>query len=276
MKLPNFFQGFLDKSLSLLYSFGMRLIYAVIVLIIGLLLIKFMKRILDKWLQRSDMELSLKRFLESLNLVVLYGILIFLIGLTFGVQVSSFMTLLGAAGIAIGLALQGSLSNFAGGILILLFKPFKIGDEVELEGIEGIVDDIDILYTRISDWRGQIYTLPNGKVSNVMVKNNSATGLRRVEISLRFPLDTDFDQLRALLTDKMKDYPNVLTDRPIQLWLRGIKEYYLDVSARCWCTDGNYWGVYWGQVEHIKKVLEEEGIKFAVPTQEVALRERAV
>src|SRR5699024_409445 len=155
---------------------------------------------------------------------------------------SAFMTALGAASIAIGLALQGRLSNFAGGLLILIFKPFRIGDEVQLNGIWGVIDNIDILYTRVSDWRGQIYTIPNGKVSTEMVFTLSATGIRGIEIELHFAVDEDFDRLRKIIIDEMKKYPTALKDHPFQFRFSGFKDYYIKASARCWSTDENYWG----------------------------------
>src|SRR5699024_9839018 len=184
---------------------------------------------------------------------------------------TTFLGIFGAAGIAIGLALQGSLANFAGGLLILVFKPFKIGDEVEIDGVEGEVIDINILYTRLSDWRGQHYTLPNGNVANNAVKNNTAEQFRRVQIELHFGHNEDFDRLREIITSTMIKHPGVVQDKPFQLWISNIQEYYIKTSARCWCKSDEYWGVYWAQEEAIKKALEENGIKLATPKQRIDL-----
>src|SRR5699024_10505499 len=130
---------------------------------------------------------------------ILYAILIFVVGLVIGVKATSFLAIFGAIGVAVGLGLQGSLSNFAGGLLILVFKPFRVGDEVIVNNIQGEVIDINILYTRMSDWRGEVYTLPNGNVANSAVKNNSADAYRRVQVELHFSYEVDFDRLREII-----------------------------------------------------------------------------
>lgn len=268
-----FWKRFKEESIEVLVSAGMRIAFGLVIFIIGLILIRYLRRVVFKIIDKSKMDLSLKRFVESLSIVVLYALLIFCVGISLGIKASAFMTALGAASIAIGLALQGSLSNFAGGLLILIFKPFRIGDEVQLNGIWGVVDDIDILYTRVSDWRGQIYTLPNGKVSNEMVLNLSATGVRRIEIELHFALDEDFDRLREIIINEMKKFPKALKDRPFQFRFSGFQDYYIKASARCWSTDANYWEVYWGQMEAIKKALERNNIQLEIPYHKIKMTE---
>ncbi len=262
-----------DKSVDVLMTMGTRVIYAAIVLIIGLILIRLIMRLIRKIMDKSKTELSLRTFIESLSIALLYAILIFVIGLTVGIKATAFMTIFGAAGIAIGLALQGSLANFAGGLLILVFKPFKIGDEVIVNGIEGEVKDINILYTRIHDWRGEVYTLPNGNVANSAVRNNSAEELRRVQIELHFSFDEDFDRLREIITTEMKKHPDVIQEKPFQLWISNFQDYYIKTSARCWCKNVEYWGVYWDIEEKLKKVLEKNNIKLAIPKQDIYLPE---
>src|SRR5699024_12558772 len=168
-------------------------------------------------------------------------------------------------GVAVGLGLQGSLSNFAGGLLILVFKPFRVGDEVIVNNIQGEVIDINILYTRMSDWRGEVYTLPNGNVATSAVKNNSADAYRRVQVELHFSHEEDFDRLREIITAEMNKNPDVDQDRPFQLWISSFETYYLKTSARCWCKTEEFWGVYWAIEESLKKVLAEHDIKLAIP-----------
>lgn len=272
----SFWEKLKSDSIEILISAGMRMVMGIIVFIAGIILIRFLKRILKGIIERTSMDLSLKRFTESFGLVVLYALLIFCVGISMGIKASAFLTTLGAISIAVGLALQGSLSNFAGGLLILIFKPFRVGDEVQLNGIWGIVDDIDILYTRVSDWRGQIYTLPNGKVSNEMVLNLSATGLRRIEIELHFAMDEDFDRIREILTNEMKKHPKVIKNRPFQFWLSGFKDYYVKTSARCWATNTDYWEVYYGQLEAIKKILQKNNIQMEIPSQKVKIMDKTI
>lgn len=268
-----FWERFKDQSMDVLVSAGMRIAFGLLIFIVGLIAIRYLRKLIFKIIGNSKLDLSLKRFVESLSIVILYALLIFCVGVSLGIKASAFMTALGAASIAVGLALQGSLSNFAGGLLILIFKPFRIGDEVQINGISGVVDDIDILYTRVSDWRGQIYTIPNGKVSNDMVFNLSATGTRRVQIELHFALDEDFDRLRKIITEEMAKYPTALKDQPFQLRFSGFEDYYIKASARCWSTDENYWDVYWGQMEAIKKALEKNNIQLEIPHQKIKMSE---
>lgn len=252
-----------------IFGFGVKLFYAAIAIIIGLVLIKLIKKIIRSIMERNKTELSLRSFVMSLTSFALYGILVFVVGLVVGIKAASFLAIFGAIGLAVGLALQGSLSNFAGGLLILLFKPFKIGDEVIVNGIEGEVADIDILYTRLSDWRGEVYTLPNGNVANSAVRNNSAEANRRIEIELHFSHDEDFDQLKEIITSEMKAHPDVLQNKPFQFWLSSFQPYYIKTSARCWCKSPEYWDVYWGINERLKKAFNQNDIKLAIPKQEV-------
>lgn len=252
-----------------IFEFGPKLIYAGIALIIGMLLIKVIRGFIMRMVKRSHADLSIQGFIRSFSTALLWAILLFVVGIILGVQASAFFTMFGAAGIAIGLALQGSLSNFAGGILILLFKPFKVGDEVIIDGVQGYVEDISILYTRVNNWRGEVITMPNGKVSNNMVRNNSADDFRRIEIELHFEHDVNFDELRELVISTMKKTSGASADKPFQFWISDFETYYIKTSARCWCPSVNYWDVYFAQREAIKKALEEKGIKLAIPKQAI-------
>lgn len=266
-------EHFLDHFKALLknivYNFGPKLILAIIVFIIGIFVIKILRGIVMRLLRRAKADLSVQSFMQSMTTALLWGILFFIVGLILGIKASLFITIFGAAGIAIGLALQGSLSNFAGGLLILIFKPFKIGDEVEIDGVQGYVEDINMLYTHVNNWRGEFYSIPNGSVSNNMIKNNSAEPHRRVQIELHFYHDVDIDMLRELITSTMAKHPRAIADKPFQLRVNSFQDYYIKTSARCWSRTEEYWDVYWDQEEAIKKALEEKGIKLAIPIQTI-------
>lgn len=248
---------------------GIRLIYAIIAIFIGLFLIRLIKAFVRKIGAQYNADPSLFSFVYSLTKVILYGLLTFVVGIILGIQASAFLTLLGAIGIAVGLALQGSLSNFAGGILILVFKPFKIGDEIIIDDILGIIEKIDILYTRVRTHDGKMITIPNGKVSNSSVENCSTLPERRVEIVLHLPFAQDIDQLRDIITKALSTHPKVLGHKPIQLWLSSFGESSMKMSARCWCLSKDYWEVYWKQIEIIKDTLYGHGIQLAVPKREL-------
>lgn len=261
-----FWEELITKTLNNIHDFLPRLVYAIIFLIIGIILIKLIMRMMRRIMDKADTELSVRGFIQSMSLTILYALLLFLVGRTLGIQASSFIAIFTGATVAIGLALQGSLANFAGGLLILLFKPFKIGDEIQIgNNIHGEVADINILYTRVHNWRGEYFSLPNGKVANETVRNNSSDEFRRVEIGLHFSLEQDFDEIRKIIVSTMKKDPKAAHHLPFQVWISGFENYYLSVSARCWCKSSDYWGVYWSQIESIKKALAENNIKLQLP-----------
>jgi len=270
----SFWEQLETKTINFLFEFGPRLIASVIILVIGIFAIRLLMRTLRKIMDKTHTELSVRTFIESLSIALSYAILIYIIGRQLGIAATTFLGVFGAAGIAIGLALQGSLSNFAGGLLILLFKPFKVGDEVTIGDVEGEVAEVNILYTRVSNWRGEYYTMPNGQVANNVVKNSTDETYRRVHVDLQFALDEDFDRLREIITTTMKKNSQTIQERPYQLWISKFEDYYIKTSARCWCKSDDYWGVYWSLEEEIKKALEANGIKLQVPKKEVVYREK--
>ncbi len=249
---------------SLLYL-GPKLIYSLVTLIVGVLLIKLVMRLLKATLRKSNVELSLKTFVESLSIFLLYGLLFTLIGSILGVKATSFLAIFGAAGIAIGLALQGSLANFAGGVLILVFKPFKVGDLIHVNSNTGFVIKIDILYTRIETFDGRIITMPNGNVANSDVDNRTMKPIRRVDLSLKFAFDIKMETIRPIILEAMKAHPIVEKDPEPDVWLDEIGESEIRVTARSWVESIHYWPTFWEQLEAVKKALDEHGIETPIP-----------
>lgn len=265
----DFWDSLKDDFLHFITVAGIRLVYAAVAIILGLFLIRMIKAFVRRLGDRSHADPSLFSFVYSLIKVILFALLTFVVGVILGIQASAFLTLVGAIGIAVGLALQGSLSNFAGGILILLFKPFKIGDEITIDNLTGIVERIDILYTRIRTFDGKMITIPNGKVSNSSVENGSTFAERRVDIILNIPFAQDVDQLRQIITLALAQHPKVLSDRPVQLWVSAFSESSMKMSARCWCNSEDYWQVYWDQIEVVQETLYRYNIQLAVPKREL-------
>lgn len=265
----NFWVHVKDVFVNFLMDIGPRAIYAIIALIIGIFVIKFAMRLLKRLLKKSKIELSLKTFVESLSIFLLWGVLFFLVGSIIGIQASSFFAIFGAAGIAIGLALQGSLANFAGGVLILVFKPFKVGDLIKVNSTLGFVQQIDILYTRVKTYDGRIVTMPNGNLSNSDVDNRSMNPYRRVELDLKFNYNEDMDKIRKILLDTLNKHPNIIDDPAPDAWLNAIGEYQLVVTSRCWAKSEDFWVVYWEQLEAVKNALYKEGIEIPIPKQNI-------
>jgi len=254
-----------SQLLEFLIEIGPELIYAFVTLILGIFVIRILMRLLKGTLRKSKTELSLKTFVESLSIFLLYGFLFFIIGSILGIKTTSFIAVFGAAGIAIGLALQGSLSNFAGGVLILVFKPFKVGDLIYVNGNLGFVEKIDILYTQIKTFDGRIITMPNGNVSNSDVDNRTMEKYRRIDLNLKFSFDEDIDKVRQVIINGMKKHPKLARQLPVDVWLDEIGEYQMKIKARCWVESVEYWPAYWEQLEAVKKELDYEKIGIPIP-----------
>jgi len=262
-----------EKCIDYLIAIGPRALFGIVVLVLGIFAIKIIMRVLKRILRKSNTELSLLSFVESLSIFVLYGLLFFIIGSILGIEAASFLAIFGAAGIAIGLALQGSLSNFAGGVLILVFKPFKVGDLIYANTNLGFVEKIDILYTRIKTFDGRVITMPNGNLSNSDVDNRTMEKYRRVDLKLKFSYDVDIDAVREVIITALKKHPKLVESPAPDVWLDEIGEYDLKVVARCWVESIDYWPAFWEQLEAVKKALDAEGIEIPIPKRAVYQQE---
>jgi small conductance mechanosensitive channel len=258
-----------SQLVDFIFEIGPNFVYAIVGLIIGMFAIKIIVKILKRVLRKTNIELSLRSFIESLSVFLLYGLLFFVLGSVLGIKTTSFIAIFGAAGIAIGLALQGSLSNFAGGVLILAFKPFKVGDLIQVNNNLGHVQKVDILYTRIKTFDGRIITMPNGNVSNSDVDNRTMEPHRRIDLDLKFSFDADFDKLREIVTNALSQHPEFVKELPVEFYLAELSEYDMKVKARCWVDSEVYWPVYWEQLEAVKKALDKNGIVIPIPKREI-------
>lgn len=258
-----------EQFFEFIKAVGPTAIKAIVALVVGVLVIRLIKRLLKRFLRKAKIEMSLRTFIESLAIFVLYGLLFAIIGIILGIQATSFIAIFGAAGIAVGLALQGSLANFAGGVLILAFKPFRVGDLVEVNGKLGEVHQIDILYTRIQSFDGRIITMPNGNVANSDVDNRSMNPIRRIDLFLKFDFKEDLDQIREVLYASQVKHEKVLKEPEPDVRLDRIGDYEMVVTARSWINSDDYWPMYWIQLEAAKKALDEAGIPLTIPKRGV-------
>jgi len=258
-----------EQFFDFIKAVGPTAIKAILALVVGVLIIRLLKRFLKRFLRKANIELSLRTFIESLSIFVLYGLLFAIIGIILGIQATSFIAIFGAAGIAVGLALQGSLANFAGGVLILAFKPFRVGDLVEVNGKLGEVHKIDILYTRIQTFDGRIITMPNGNVANSDVDNRSMNDIRRIDLFLKFDFKEDLDRIREVLYASQTKHEKVLKEPEPDVRLDHIGDYEMVVTVRSWIQSDDYWPMYWIQLEAAKKGLDEAGIALTIPKRGV-------
>jgi small conductance mechanosensitive channel len=258
-----------QQLIDLAFQVGPKILLGLIIFFIGKYLIGMANKVMRRAFDRSEVDPSLATFLLSFSRVVLWVLLLISIATTMGVQMTSFIAILGAAGLAVGLALQGSLSNFAGGVLILLFKPFKVGDTVEAQGTTGEIESIDILYTKIKNFDNKLVTLPNGVLANNLIINYSQKTTRRVDMKVGIAYGTDIKKVRKIILDVLARDARIHKDPEAVVHFNNFAESSLELIIRCWTDTANLWPVYWDNMEAIKEALEKNQISIPFPQREV-------
>ena len=251
-------------------TFCKNLVVAAIVYFIGRYLIKLIIKLFTKMLEKSKVDTTLYTFLNSIINVVCWFVLAIVIVGILGIETSSFIALFASAGVAIGMALSGTLQNFAGGVMILLFRPFKVGDFIEAQGYAGIVKEIQIFNTIIRTGDAQIILIPNGTLSSGTMKNSSKELYRRVDLEFQFEYGADYNEVKAAIMDILKSHPQVIQgpveDSPIvaEPWigLLNLGESGVNVVTRSWCKGADYWAVYFNLNETVYQMLKERGFMF--------------
>jgi small conductance mechanosensitive channel len=251
-------------------TFCKNLIVAAIVYFIGRYLIKLIIKLFTKMLEKSKVDTTLYTFLCSIINVVCWFVLIIIIVGILGIETSSFIALFASAGVAVGMALSGTLQNFAGGVMILLFRPFKVGDFIEAQGYAGVVKEIQIFNTIIRTGDAQIILIPNGALSSGTMKNSSKELYRRVDLEFQFEYGADYDEVKAAILDILKNHPQVIQgpvdDSPIvaEPWigLLNLGDSGVTVITRSWCKGADYWAVYFNLNETVYQMLKERGFMF--------------
>lgn len=251
-------------------TFCKNLVVATIVYFIGRYLIKLIIKLFTKMLEKSKVDTTLYTFLNSIINVVCWFVLAIVIVGILGIETSSFIALFASAGVAIGMALSGTLQNFAGGVMILLFRPFKVGDFIEAQGYAGIVKEIQIFNTIIRTGDAQIILIPNGTLSSGTMKNSSKELYRRVDLEFQFEYGADYNEVKAAIMDILKSHPQVIQgpveDSPIvaEPWigLLNLGESGVTVVTRSWCKGADYWAVYFNLNETVYQMLKERGFMF--------------
>lgn len=244
-----------------LMSFGYRLFAAAVILLIGSRVIKFTSKFLKRTLDKMGLEIGISRFLVSVAKAFQYGILIFIAAEKIGISSASIIALLGSAGIAIGLALQGTLTNFAGGVLILVTKPFKVGDYIISQGGEGQVSNIGVVYTTLVSADNRKIVIPNGTLSNEPMTNVTGMGKRRVDISVGISYTADLKKAKEILQRLFEEHPLVLKEEPIQVFVDSLGDSAVLIGGRAWAVSENYWKCRWDITESVKLEYDKAGIE---------------
>lgn len=264
-------QNYVDKAIELIMLYGPKLLLAIVVLLLGLWIIKLFTKMISKSLERSNVELSLQKFFVNLFSVLLKVLLLVSVASMVGIATTSFVAIIGAAGLAVGLALQGSLANFAGGVLILLFKPFKVGDVVETQGYLGKVHEIRIFNTIMKTFDNKTIIIPNGAVAGGSIVNFSTEPTRRVDMSFGISYDDDIKKAKGILQNLVDADSRILKEPAPQIALSELGDSSVNFVVRVWCNAPDYWGIYFEMQENVKLTFDREGISIPFPQRDVHL-----
>lgn len=258
------FQKYLDEHTPELISFGIKVVLSIVVLYIGSRLIRWVLGLVRRSLGRTGMDKGAVQFLCSFLKALLYILLIFGIGMNFGIKESSVAALLGTAGVTIGLALQGGLSNLAGGVMLLIFKPFQVGDYIIVDkanGWEGTVYKIEICYTTLLSVDYRHIVIPNGTLSGNTVVNLTARDMRKLELKIGISYDSDMHKAKQILEQIIKDDRGTREDQGMLVYVDELAENAVILGLRVWVPTEDYWTVRWRLNETIKDEFDRQGIR---------------
>lgn len=263
----------MERVTGMAVDWGGRLIGFFLILIIGMWLAKVLKKLMLKGLEKRAVDPTLTKFLSSLAHVALQAFVIIAALGKLNVQTASFVAVLGAAGLAVGLALQGSLSNFASGVLMIIFKPFALGDFVEAGGATGAVQEVGIFTTTINSPDNKRMIVPNAQVMGGKITNFNANGIRRVDLTAGISYGDDIDKAREILIGILEKDERVLKDPAYTVAVVEMADSSVNFVVRPWCAGSDYWAVYFNTTEAIKKAFDEAGICIPFPQRDVHIYE---
>lgn len=262
-------ERYTDTAVELTMSYGPKLILAIVTLLIGLWLIRLVDRALRRGMESAAIEPTLRRFLQSLTSVLLKGALFVSVITMIGVETTSIIAMLGAAGLAVGLALQGSLANFAGGVLILFFKPFKVGDVIDAQGFVGVVREIQIFNSIIITLDNQRVVIPNGLLSNGCIKNVFAEPTRRVDLKFGVSYSDDIPKVRSVIEGVIAGEGRILKDPAHDIFVAEHADSSVNFLVRVWVESGDFWPVHFRMIEEVKMAFDREDITIPFPQRDV-------
>ena len=261
------FAEYVNDNIPELIGFGVRVLLALVVFFIGTKIIKLLRKIVRRSLQKSTVDKGVEQFVDSMLKFVLYIILIFSIGSNFGIDTTSVAALLASGGVAIGLALQGALSNFAGGVLILILKPFVVGDYIieDTNHNEGTVKEIQIFYTKLSTVDNKTIVIPNGMLTNNSLTNATAKAERKLDLKVDIAYEADLRKAKAVIEEIIRQDDATIKNEEILVFVHELAESSVVIGARAWVKNEDYWNARWRILEEIKLKLDENEIEMAYP-----------
>ncbi|WP_296934270.1 mechanosensitive ion channel domain-containing protein [uncultured Marinobacter sp.] len=257
----------MNQAMALIMTYAPKVVLAIVTLIVGMWLINRFVGVLDNKLGKKDPTLN--KFLCGLISAILKILLLISVASMVGIATTSFIAIIGAAGLAVGLALQGSLANFAGGVLILIFKPFKVGDVIDAQGYLGSVREISILYTIVDTFDNRRIVIPNGQLANASLTNLSAYETRRCDMSFGIGYGDDIDKAKAVCKRLIEEDERALKDPEPLIVVGALGESSVDLTVRAWTKSADLWPFYWDMHEKVKKAFDAEGISIPFPQRDV-------
>ncbi len=263
--------GLADKALELGQQYAPKLAMAIVVFIIGLIIIRMITGALKRLFDKKDYDETLERFLLSLTGIILKVLLIVTVVTMLGVQMTSFVAILGGAGLAIGMALSGTLQNFAGGVMLLIFRPYKVGDVIETQGHVGKVEEIQIFNTVLKTPDNQTIIIPNSPISTNSLINITAEGKRRVDFTIGIGYDDDIDQAKSVILGVVAKDERIHKDPEPFIAVAELADSSVNFTLRVWGDVADYWGIYFDNLEAIKKALDANNISIPYPQTDVHL-----
>jgi small conductance mechanosensitive channel len=257
---PDFVADYASTLIKALIDYSPKLISAFVILFIGLYAIRLINRVIRKIMTKRELDPTLTKFLADVLLWTLRIVLFITFIEKLGIGASSFIAILGSIGFAVGMSLQGSLSNFAGGILIILFKPFKVGHTIEAQGMIGTVNEIQIFVTKLITGNNQTIFIPNGALSNGAIINYSLQGTRRADLTIAISYDTDIKKAKNIILDVLKNNPKVLQTPEPEVSVKVLTDNAIQLAVRPWATNENFGSVSSDTLENCKLAFDEAGI----------------
>ncbi|MFG6157185.1 mechanosensitive ion channel family protein [Halomonas sp. 1390] len=250
-------------------TFATNLVAAAAIFVIGRWVAKGLHRLMVKGMQRAKVEPLLVKFLGNIAYALLLAFVVLAAISRIGIQTASLIALIGAAGLAVGLAMQGSLANFAAGVMVIIFRPYKIGDYVEAGGVAGVIEDVQIFTTELRTGDNRKILVPNGQMMSGAITNVSAHETRRVDLAVGVGYEAEIDTVRRVLEDVVADDPRVLADPAPNIRMSAMGDSSVTWIVRPWVKAGDYWDVYWEMTEAIKRRFDAESISIPFPQRDV-------
>lgn len=277
VKQVNHLTQYIQESIPGMITFGLEVLAALVAFFVGRLVIKWIRKIVRRSFERSGADKGVEQFVDSLLKYGLYALLIFSLISSLGFDTTSVAALMASGGVAIGLALQGSLSNFAGGVLILLLKPFVVGDYIieDTNGKEGTVKEIQIFYTKLSTIDNKTIVIPNGMLTNNSITNATAKDERQLDLRVGISYDADIRQAKSVIENLLIKDECIIKNEQINVFVHELADSAVLLGIRAWVKNEEYWETRWRLLEEIKILLDENGIEIPYPQMAVHMKDSA-